>query len=140
MPRPGKNNKGVALFLVLATLLIVIIMANVIMAVMSSQSRLTHHQVSRIQAYYAALGGVNYAYDMLRKGNWPIPDPSATNTYDICRNAATGPQDCIEDTTIPRTIDNIQISISGNQVAGCSPPNDVPACISATVDYAYNPA
>lgn len=64
------NKRGVVLFIVLATLMIVIVLANVILNIMSSQSRLTHHQVSRIQSYYAAQAGMNLALERLRTGNW----------------------------------------------------------------------
>src|SRR3989338_8661960 len=64
------KEKGVVLFIVLATLMIVVVLANVMLNIMSSQSRLTHHQVSRIQAYYATQSGMNLAIERLRTGNW----------------------------------------------------------------------
>lgn len=59
--------------MVLSTLFIALLVSNIILRVILSQSRLTHHQVSRTQAYYAALAGINYALEMLRTSNpqWP---------------------------------------------------------------------
>jgi Tfp pilus assembly protein PilX len=73
------NRRGVALIMVLGTLLVVLTLANIILNIILSQSRLTHHQVSRIQAYYAGLAGVNYAIDKLRLGN--DPEWSVTGNY-----------------------------------------------------------
>ncbi|MCX5714045.1 MAG: hypothetical protein NT033_04405, partial [Candidatus Omnitrophica bacterium] len=64
------KGRGTALFLVLAVVFVVVALANIILSFMHSQSRLTHHQVSRIQAYYAAQAGMNYALEQLRTGNW----------------------------------------------------------------------
>jgi len=77
------SRKGVALFIVLGTIIIVLTFATVILSIIASQARLTHHQVSRIQAYYASMAGVNYATEMLRNGTWspavarsePLSDP-----------------------------------------------------------------
>jgi len=82
------NNKGVALIIVLATILAIVILANLIMTMMLSSSRLTHHKVSRIQGYYASLAGVNYAINRLALKTdalWP-----ATGTYvrNICNTNA----------------------------------------------------
>ena len=59
-----------ALVLVLAVLFFVIVVANIVLILFSSQARLSHHQVSRIQAYYAGMAGINYAFEQLRIGNW----------------------------------------------------------------------
>ena len=75
------NIKGIAISLVLGTLLVVVILANVILSIILSQSRLTHHQVSRIQAYYAAQAGMNLAFEQLRTGNW------STGNYTLCSSA-----------------------------------------------------
>ncbi|MDD5347746.1 MAG: hypothetical protein PHT59_03940 [Candidatus Omnitrophica bacterium] len=73
------NNRGVALYFVLAILLVVVILANIILSFITSQTRLSTHQVKRIQAYYAAQAGVNYALEQLRINNpdWVVDDPAA---------------------------------------------------------------
>ena len=67
---PDRKRKGMLLFIVLATIILVSILCTVILRIMLSQSRLTHHQVSRIQAQYAAKAGMVYALDRLRMGLW----------------------------------------------------------------------
>lgn len=75
------NRKGVILFIVLSVVLVVVILSGVILTIISSQSRLTHHQVSRIKAYYASKGIMNYALEMLRIGTW-VPNASGgANKY-----------------------------------------------------------
>ncbi|MBN2830736.1 MAG: hypothetical protein JXL82_00440, partial [Candidatus Omnitrophica bacterium] len=71
----ANKRRGVVLFVVLATILLVIILSGVILRIISSQSRLTHHKVSRIKAYYAGRGMINYAFEMLRTGTW-VPNPA----------------------------------------------------------------
>ena len=75
------KRKGAVLFIVLGTILIVMILANIILNIMLSQSRLTQHQVSRIQAYYASLAGMNYALEEIRINelNWTFYNPTLLN-------------------------------------------------------------
>lgn len=98
MFRLCQNKKGVVLYMVLATLLIVVILANVVLGIILSQSRFTHHQVSRIQAYYASLAGMNLAREQLRTGAW------GTGSYTLCKSGCT-----VNDSDIPYTV-NINIS------------------------------
>jgi Tfp pilus assembly protein PilX len=85
------NKKGVALYLVLMVLLVVIIFANIILSLVSSQSSLTTHQTKRIQAFYAAQAGINYALEALRinNTNWTVPTNSNITHY-MCRSNTTG--------------------------------------------------
>ncbi len=82
MAKARIKEKAIALFIVLATILVIIALANAILTIILSQSRLTHHQVSRIQAYYAAMAGINFALEQLRTGAWTFsptndcPDPN----------------------------------------------------------------
>jgi len=150
------NNKGVVLIIVLATLFVVVLLANIILGLMSSQSRLTHHQVSRIQAYYADWGGVNYAYDKLRKGDdpkWLMPASGSSYTRKICRSDAgcTAP-DIVEPNLDKTAVKEAIIAVcyrndpcppaSGSVPAGpaCQTPSDaIPVCISVTSTYTYAP-
>lgn len=79
------TNKGVVLFIVLSIILVVVALANVILVLIASQSRLTQHQVGRIQASYAAQAGMNYAIEMLRTGGWSPPTTTPI-TYTMCRS------------------------------------------------------
>ncbi len=67
------KERGVALFVVLATIFVVVLLANICLNIMVSQSRLTHHKVNRIQAYYAGWAVINYAQEELRRGKWTAP-------------------------------------------------------------------
>lgn len=79
MPKDKKAQKGVVLLIVLATVLIVVLLAGIVLNITSSQSRLTHHQVSRIRAYYAGKGMMNYVLEKMRTDpNWA---PGAENKY-----------------------------------------------------------
>jgi Tfp pilus assembly protein PilX len=78
----GFAKKGIALFMVLGTLLVVTILAFIMLNIILSHSRLTQHQVGRIQAYYAAQAGMNYALEMLRTGAWTVGN-SYTWTFDV---------------------------------------------------------
>ncbi|MBM3249842.1 MAG: hypothetical protein FJZ09_03220 [Candidatus Omnitrophica bacterium] len=128
-----RGEKGIALFLVLGTLLVVIILTNVILVLMSSQSRLTHHQVSRIQAYYASMAGVNYAYDQLRKQLINVPPSSATTVT-------------LHDENFPGSIVNKDVTIviateGYNFPDGttCVPAGGSSHCIRSTATYTYTP-
>ncbi|MDP2044012.1 MAG: hypothetical protein Q8K15_02445, partial [Candidatus Omnitrophota bacterium] len=128
-----RDSKGVVLFIVLGLILVVVVLAAVILSIISSQSRLTHHQVSRIKAYYAGKGMMNYASDMLRKGNW-VPNASGgANKYACHRN-------CIDSGvsatyTIPIDNDipyNIQVTIHPDKTG----PGGVTAQLDIKTDYA----
>jgi Tfp pilus assembly protein PilX len=95
------RKKGVALLLVLGTLMVVLVLAGIVLGLISSQSRLTHHQVSRIQAYYAAFAGMNLALENLRTGVW------GSATYRLCKSGCSAPD--INDADIPY---NMTIAIS----------------------------
>ncbi len=128
MIKVENNKKGIILFIVLGTILIVTILANVIIGIMLSQSRLTHHQVSRIQAYYAAWGGVNLAYEKMRTGdpNWIVG--TTHRPADPDWNDSNWPTAVRQDGFVVNIV-----SAGGPQ---CTPtPSGVQACIIATVDY-----
>jgi Tfp pilus assembly protein PilX len=124
--------KGVVLLVVLGTILLVVILANIILNSMSSQSRLTHHQVSRIQAYYAAQAGMNYALERLRIPNWTVGVnctaimPCLLSTYDPTFS-----------NTFPRSISNVRIILYSPNPA--VDPAGVSARIESTAIYTYSP-
>lgn len=125
------NKRGIVMFIVLATVLVVILLANILLGLVSSQSRLTHHQVSRIQAYYAARAGVNYAIEQLRLGNW-----HGGETAGLCRSfpgpGCTNPPS--PDSTLPASIQLVSITV-GNPGEGIN--GTIP--ITATATYTYSP-
>ncbi len=115
--------KGVALYMTLFAILLVIILANIILRMMSSQSRLTHHQVSRIQADYAAMAGVNIALEMLRINKW------SEGTYGLCKTGSTACDsyaDKLFDNDLPPNIQKVEITI-GAEGSGPSGTREVTA-------------
>ena len=109
------NKRGIALYLVLSILLVVVILANVVLSLINSQSKLTHHQVRRIQAYYAAQAGINYALENLRLNNTSWMTTTTPITKYMCKANNTAIPECnpagiIED-SLPTTIRYIQINV-----------------------------
>ncbi|MBM3244224.1 MAG: hypothetical protein FJZ15_00325 [Candidatus Omnitrophica bacterium] len=129
------RNKGIALFLSLAVAAIVIVLANIIMNIMLSQSKLTHHQIGRIQAYYAGLAGINLALENLRTGTWHY---SGGNT---CQNAGDCP---IADTAFPNSVQSVEVIfcppgiICAPLTTICNPPAGINFCINSSVTYSSN--
>ncbi len=140
------NKGGVVLLIVLGTLLIVTSLATVILSLILSHRRLTYHQTSRIQAYYAAQAGMNYAYEMLRLG--PAAGGWAPNP-----NACPAPGCSLRDldsqfaATFPISIQDVRIILisPGPDVVGCNTtaatpvPAGITACIQTTATYTYTP-
>ncbi len=130
------NKKGVALFFVLAILLVVAILANIILNFIISQSSLTAHQVKRIQAYYAAQAGVNYAREQLRLNNPAWSTTTTYRTFKICGSAysAAYPSSCngdnITETSFPSSINYVGITIGPLNATNSR-------TINATVNYTY---
>lgn len=87
------SRKGIILYMVLGVLLIVAVLANVIVMVITSHTRFTEHQVRRIKAYYAAMGGIVYAREMLilKVPDWAVPPVTSPKiTKKICPNGDIG--------------------------------------------------
>ena len=69
------KSKGIALVLVLGFIMVAVLAANIALRLITGHSLLTQHKVGRIQAFYAAQAGINYALEMLRVGppsGWAI--------------------------------------------------------------------
>lgn len=114
-------------------ILVVILLATVILRIISSQARLTHHQLSRIKAYYAAKAGMNLALDNLRTGTW-TQHATARNYYCINDHvdASVSCLATIADTKIPY---NVQIAVYPKSQPGI----DNTVKIETKVDYTYTP-
>lgn len=125
------GKRGVILFIVIGTILLVSVLGVVILTTISSQSRLTHHQVSRIQAYYAAMAGINYALEQLRVGNW-----STGNTYSVPFAEYDFKPASIVGNTVSIAINQPQNTDSSQP---CYNPPGNTACVSATASYTYTP-
>lgn len=100
-----RNRSGMALYLVLAVLIAVSLVAQMFLNLILSQSKLTYHQAARTQAYFAGRMGMNYAIEMLRNNDpsWP-----ATGPYNrtICRSGCNKTEP-----DLPATIENITIFV-----------------------------
>ncbi len=96
---------------VLAILFVIVALANIILGTMLSQSKLTHHQVTRVQAYYAALGCANYAYQKLLLNNdvtWPRTPVPYTKSF--CSSVGVAP--CTyTDNELPASINKIYVTV-----------------------------
>lgn len=120
-----KKKKGIALFVVLATTLVVLILAILIITISFSNARFTHHQASRIQAYYAAQASLNYAFQRLSENDlqWTT---AGSHTFG---RPASGAE--IIDESLPNSIRIITVTVgapdSGN-IAGTR-------FVNARVDY-----
>lgn len=126
------KNRGVALFVVLGTIFVVVILANIALNMMISQSRFTYHKVGRIQAYYAAWAAINYANEMLRLdiagGGWNAGS---------CPPAA--PCAMPADATFPAAVlqpINIILAASGTPACPVPPNPQGVTCIFIQVQYA----
>jgi hypothetical protein len=97
--------------------MIVTALSQVVLTIILNQARLTHHQVSKIQAYYATLAAMNLARESLRLGYW------ATGTYTLCASGCT-----VNDPNIPY---RVTITIGGaNAATGVRQ-------IALSTDYTY---
>lgn len=145
MIRVGK--KGIALFMVLATILIVVILSNIVLSIISSQSRLTHHEVNRIRAYYAAQAGLVYTMEKLRNGSWP--SSGAFSRFYCMAHTMGGSGVCVDSgVTLNDTIPydqmvtyngtlKIQVEVYADGAPAANPPPTGTVCLEAKTDYTY---
>lgn len=158
MAELSKNNKGIVLVIVLATILVSVLLATAVMHLITNQSRLTHHQLSRIQAYYAGKAAITYAQEKLRiggppaVGGWvagtnctaaapcvaasPVTDPATQFQLDLVNDFS--PASMRPTTSCPLCGVSITIIPAQytNSLAACYR-NDTKACISTTATYTY---
>jgi Tfp pilus assembly protein PilX len=142
------GKKGVVLMIILGVVLIVALLGGVILNIVLSQSRLTHHQISRIQAYYASQAALNYAIEKLRNGEW-VAGTNCTGAP-ACTPTAVWPvgaavNNFYLDTAndyFPASIQGMTLIITPAQYTVPANPcyfNDRKACISVTTTYTYTP-
>lgn len=87
MPQRKAAQRGVVLLVVLGTIITVMFLAGAVLTVIVNNSRLSHHQIERIKAYYAGKAMMNYTLDEIRTGNWSIDD--TLNKY-ACHRDCSG--------------------------------------------------
>lgn len=144
-----KNNKGIVLVIVLATILVSVLLATAVMNLITNQSRLTHHQLSRIQAYYASKAAVTYAQEMLRiglaAGGWAVPAAGTSTTYSTSTGTNFGFN--LATDFRPASITEIELVITPAQntvyISGIDncyrSPLDTKVCITCKSTYTYTP-
>ncbi len=132
------SRKGVVLFIVLGVIIIVTTLSTVILRIILNQSRLIHHQVSRVQAQYAAKAGMVYAMEKLRTGDW-VAGTNCTESSPCTLTFNTG--DFVPSILISPS-NGVSIIIrepqSSNSSAPCYNPPGSCACVSTTATYTYN--
>lgn len=105
----SRSNKGVVLFIVIANVFVVMLLASIILIIMKNNSRLSQKKINRIKAYYGASAGMIYAFDRLRAGAW------GEGVYAIC--PAAGPGCTVVESDIPYRVD-INIGAPGSGIPG----------------------
>jgi Tfp pilus assembly protein PilX len=124
------KTRGVALYLVLAVLLVVVILSGAVLTLISSQSKISGHQVRRIQAYFAGQAGLNYAFEQLRLNNtsW-IPNTTSPITMLMCGSANCPGTPNVTEADFPSSIRSVTIVLGPwNATTNQTP-------INATVNY-----
>jgi len=124
----NRNRKGMILFIVIGVIIVVVVLSTAILRIIANQLRLTHHQVSRIQAQYAAKAGLIYALEMLGKkdAGW-IGSGKYVKT--MCKSGCD-----INDLSLPDSIQQVDITVydRGTGVSGARK-------VSAKATYTYTP-
>ena len=130
---PNCDKRGIILFIVIGIIMVVVILSTIILKVITSHSRLTHHQVSRIQAQYAAKAGVIYALDKLRRNDDATCWSSSGSYTRIMRSSGAAACVVIEP-ALPKSISQVDITVSapGSGVSGTRK-------VSAIATYTYTP-
>lgn len=141
---PNYNKKGVILFIVIGVIMVVAMLSIVILRIISNQSRLTHHQLSRIQGQYAAKAGVLYALDKLRRNDdlsWTNTTPLVPVVKRMCKQVMA--PDCnspaIIEKDLPPSINYVDIYVYD---PAAPPPNQGISGtrkVSAKATYTYTP-
>jgi len=127
------DKRGIILSIVIGIIVVVVVLSTIILGVVVNQARLTHHQVSRIQALYAAKAGVIYALDKLRRNDDAACWPDTGSYTRIMRRS--GPAACvIIEPTLPSSILQVNITV-GLPASGVSGTRRV----SSQAVYTYTP-
>lgn len=134
--------KGAALYLVIGTLIIVVILARVILSIILNQATISRHHSTRIQAYYAAQAGMNYALEQLRTGTWYY-NSAEDNSCPTASGGCDIPEPEFPSQILPFSGEEQQFKVvfcpSGVTCApsfqSCTPPAGYNFCINISVKY-----
>jgi Tfp pilus assembly protein PilX len=148
MPKLPSSRNGVVLYMVLVSILAAMVIASSILSIILSQARLSLHETNRVQAYYAALAGANYAIEKLRTGNWTY-NTSSDNSCPVNVNDCNAGGCPLKDTAFPNTINQTvrivflpkgtQCTLPGPPPSKRVCPSDISTdfCIESTATYTY---
>ena len=140
MSKIGINKSGIALFMVLTTVVVIVLWGEVTLKFMASQNRFTHESVNRIQAYYAAKAGMTYALEMLRTGTWTFtPVNSCSPPAGCLFNEPNFPSSILSFDSSSNRQFRVIFCPSGSFCSDspfqCQPPVGINFCINTTVTY-----
>ena len=140
---PNRSKKGVILFIVVGVIMVAVILTTVILRVISNQSRLTHHQISRIQAQYAAKAGMVYALEMLRTGIWTYsPNTCPDSVLGGCLVPPLAPDPDFPPSIIGKQVHVIfcePLAICQYTSNPCTPPAGSDFCVNYSAVFTYTP-
>ena len=140
MLKKNVDNSGIALFIVLAVIMSVVLLGDVTLKFIASQNRFSHENTSRIQAYYAAKAGMNYALENLRLRTWTFAPNSCPNPTG-CTLCRTGGGCTVNEDTFPASIQLVRIifcpagTLCQDTPSDCEPPTGLNFCVNSTVTY-----
>jgi len=140
MLKIGINKSGIALFIVLTTVIVVVLLGDITLKFIASQNTFSHESVRRIQAYYAAKAGMNYALENLRTRTWTFAPNSCPNAAG-CTICKTGGGCTVNDDTFPASIQLVRVifcpsgTICASSPFSCEPPSGINFCVNTTVTY-----
>jgi len=131
------KKKGVVLLIVLGTILIVASLTAIILSLMLSHARLTYHQTGRIQAYYAALAGVNYGLENLRTGGYTLTTSCATTSCCSSPCTMSFADGDFRPSILVSPANGVLITIIPYGLTGCTASPGNTTCVSAKATYTY---
>ena len=119
------------MYVVLAILLVVVVLASVILNIMMNQSRHTRHQVSRIKAYYAGQACMVYTLEMLRTKAW-VPNAASGAVKYACMGTCVGVTPSYTIPVDPEIPYNVRVTINplGSGISGTTK-------LDILTEYAY---
>jgi len=124
------------LFIVIGVVLVVGILAVVILRIITSHARLTHHQVTRVQAMYAAKAGMLYALDKLRRNDDPTCWPTGPGQYTRSMNREGSGACEVREPDLPPAVSEVLITVY-DLGTSYGPADPLSRKVSATANFLY---
>jgi len=77
------NSGGIALIITLAFILAIVVLANAVLIIITSQTNFALHRVRQMQAFYSAQAGMVFTMEQLRTGVWGPGESHTLNDSEI---------------------------------------------------------